>query len=334
MPTAHSSPLKWEKKELEQHFSLCMPWFSPSLCASRLCGSLRRGLWLQLRGTASRWFKCPRVLVAALPRRPSACSVPLALALLAPAKCYAASASTSPSAADVMARVVDRAAQVAKTGDTEKYTYVKQSLFEELSVSGAALHSTERTYQVQLIGGWPFSRLIKVQGVELTPADMARENQRERDFRNKLAGRDLDKAARARQPLVLPELIGRYNFTVLSNDTYQARDTVVLQFTPKPANPEATLQDRIYNRLAGCIWVDQQEAEVARLRVHLTEEFSLGWVGMLGSLKQCELSLDRLRMSDGTWVNARHTLLLIGRKLLSPMRYRTTEESSDFHRAP
>jgi hypothetical protein len=33
---------------------------------------------------------------------------------------------------------------------------------------------------------------------------------------------------------------------------------------------------------------------------------------MLGSLNQCELSLERLRMSGGTWINARQVLLLLG----------------------
>jgi hypothetical protein len=237
----------------------------------------------------------------------------------------------SPTASNVLARVIARAAQVAQGDQSERYAYVKRTLFEELNASGATINSTEKTYNVVLIGGWPFSRLAKVQGVELSPAESRREEQREQQFRNKIAGRDLDKAARDKEPLVLPELIDRYDFSVLSNRVCQARNEIVLRFKPKPTNPDRSLQDKIFNRLAGCIWVDEQEAEIAKLHVSLTQEFSLGWIGMLGSVKQCDLSLDRQRMPDGTWVDAGHTLLLVGRRLLSPMRFRTTELCSDFH---
>jgi hypothetical protein len=232
-----------------------------------------------------------------------------------------------------MDRVIERAAQVAQAGEAAKHTYQKQSTFEELDAGGAAIRSTQKTYQVVLIGGWPFSRLVKVQGLDLSPAQLQREDEREQRFRNKLAGRDLGKAAQDKQPLVLPDLVARYNFTVLSNEVCQTRNTVVLQFTPKPTNPENTLQDRIYNRLAGRIWVDEQEAEVAKLDVHLTEEFSLGWVGLLGSLTRCDLNMERKRLPDGTWVNAKNIMLILGRKLLTPKRFRTIEVSSDFQAA-
>jgi hypothetical protein len=231
---------------------------------------------------------------------------------------------------NVMARVVARSAEIAKAGATEKYSYEKRSVLEELDSRGQAIRSTEKLYQVELVGGWPFSRLVKVQGRELSPEQLRAEEERERAFRNKLAGRDLGKAPGKREAWVRPEIVSRYEFTYLSNDVRQVRETVVLQFKRKATNPETTAQDRIYNRLQGRVWVDAAEAEIVRLQVELTEELSLGFLGFLGSLSQCDLNLERNRMADGVWVNAKHTLLIVGRKLLSPMRFRTTEESSGF----
>jgi hypothetical protein len=51
---------------------------------------------------------------------------------------------------------------------------------------------------------------------------------------------------------------------------------------------------------------------------------------MLGSLSRCDLSLDRKRMPEGVWVNARQILQIQCRKLASTLRFRSTEESSEY----
>src|SRR5437899_717194 len=141
-----------------------------------------------------------------------------------------------PNPTNVLARVLARASEVAGGTNTEKYAYEKRSVLEELNSRGEAIRSTEKTYRVVLIQGWPFSRLIKVQGQRLSEAQMRREDQREQEFRNKIAGRDLGKMARKRENLITPELIARYEFRVLSKETCQGRNAVVLEFKPRRTN--------------------------------------------------------------------------------------------------
>jgi hypothetical protein len=64
----------------------------------------------------------------------------------------------------------------------------------------------------------------------------------------------------------------------------------------------------------------------------LVEPIFLGWFGLLGSLNQCDLSLERQRMPDGVWINAKQALHIQCRKLTATMRFRTTEESSGFEK--
>jgi hypothetical protein len=84
--------------------------------------------------------------------------------------------------------------------------------------------------------------------------------------------------------------------------------------------------------MAGTIWVDEEESEVARLKVGLTEAISLGWFGMVGSLKQCDFSLENQRVGEGVWLKAKQTILIAGRKVVSAMRYRSTEEEYGFRK--
>ena len=237
-------------------------------------------------------------------------------------------------ATNVLNRVIDRASQVARSGNDRKYTYAKRALVQELNSKGEVIESTEKKYKVLLIRGWPFSRLVEVQGQKLSEAELQKEDQKEEEFRKKVAGRDLSKMREKKEAWLKPELVERFDFTVLSNAVYANRDTIVLEFKPRPGEPEKTVQDKIYNRIAGLLWIDQEDAEIARIDAHLIEDLSLGWFGMLGSLKTCDLTIERKRMPEGVWVNGKQILMMVGRKVFSSMRYRAVEESSGFQHEP
>ena len=80
------------------------------------------------------------------------------------------------------------------------------------------------------------------------------------------------------------------------------------------------------------LWVDEAEAELTKLDMHLTVSVPIGWFGALGTLKQYHLAIERTRLPDGVWVNKRTTLLFVARLGFSTERVKITEESSDFRR--
>ena len=92
----------------------------------------------------------------------AAAGVALAVAL------RAAAAEPLPSASNLLHRVVERAQTVARASGTNHYAYDKRSVTEELDEAERVTKSTEKLYRVELIGGLPFPRLVKVQGRELS----------------------------------------------------------------------------------------------------------------------------------------------------------------------
>lgn len=242
-------------------------------------------------------------------------------------------AATLPPATNVLDRVLKRVSQLSRESDKPKYTYEKRSLVEELNAEGETVDSTEKIYHVELIGGWPYTRLVQVKGEKLTQEQINKENQKEQQFRKNVSGRETPRPAQ-RQPWLTSDLLNKFEFNVVGSEMRNQRKTLVLEFHPKAGNPEKTMQDKIINRFAGRIWVDDEEADIAKMEASLTDELSLGWLGVIGSLKKCEMNLDRQRLEDGTWVNRDQTILLLGRKVFSPMRFKATEESRGFVRAP
>jgi hypothetical protein len=237
-----------------------------------------------------------------------------------------------PTASEITRRMVERSQALARA-DGPQYTYLKRSLLERMDSEGQILSSEEKLYQVTLTAGLPFNRLLKIQGRDLSSAELAKEDAREEKFRKRFVSTDTKTLAARREGLVTPELLGRYDFVVENRIVLSNRSTLVLSFRPKAGGlPSAKVIDRLLSRMAGKLWIDEEEADTARIEARLIEPFYLGWFGWLGSLTRFELSLDRQRMPNGIWINAKQALLIQCRKMTTNMRFRTSEESSEFQK--
>jgi hypothetical protein len=200
-----------------------------------------------------------------------------------------------------------------------------------LGAHGQTLKSEEHRYEVRLVAGFPFDRLVQIQGRQLTSAELQKEDEKEELFRQRVTGVNVQQKADQKEGWVTAPLVERYQFLVQERMTLRDRPTLVLAFRPKAERlPAKTIADKLLNRVAGTAWVDEAEADVARLSATLVEPISLGWFGLLGSLHRCELVMDRQRMPDGVWIVARQVLWLQGRRLASTFRVRVTEQASGF----
>ncbi len=238
-----------------------------------------------------------------------------------------------PSSDELTRRIINRSQALVSTNGGPVYKYPKHTLIERLDSSGAPVSSDEKFYEVTLISGIPFNRLLKIAGRELTPAELQTEQERDEKFQQRMSSIDPKKLLASRKGLVSPDLLAHYQFTVSKRIQLNNRTTFVVFFKPKE-NPEAasSIRDRVLNRVEGTLWVDEQDDEITKVSAHLTETISLGWFGWLGSLSKCEFALDRQRMPDGVWVNLKQAWSIQFRKLTSTTRFRVTETSEDFKR--
>jgi hypothetical protein len=242
-------------------------------------------------------------------------------------------AETLPAASEVTRRMVERAQAVVRAERGPRYTYEKRSRLERLDAAWRPVSSEEKIYRVTLIAGLPFNRLLKVQGRELTAEELKQEEAREEKFRQRFISADRKKLVARKEALVTPELLDRYEFAVKERVVLSNRTTLVLTFKPKKGDLlSETFEDKLLNRMAGTLWVDEADADTARVMASMVEPVSLGWLGWLGSLSRCDLSLERQRMPDGVWINNKMALLIQCRKLATALRFRTTEDSCGFRR--
>ena len=255
--------------------------------------------------------------------------------MLLPALCprQALAGENLPTAGAVLQRMLQRANDVAPAREAFRYAYEKRSLTEDLDDNGRPIKTTRKTYQVTPIQGVPFARLIRINNRELTPEQLKTQDKKEQEFRRKLAGQDPKAAAAEDEEILNPKLIERYDFKVEKRDWRDHRPVLLLSFCPKKTNRlEKNVEDKVLDRLAGRLWVDEAEAEVVEVRVGLTEDLSLGWFGMIGSLKQCDVTMERQRLPGDVWVNKSFGISLGGRKVFTSMRYHVLEEFCNFRK--
>jgi hypothetical protein len=226
--------------------------------------------------------------------------------------------------------MVQRAEEVARANEAKKYSYEKRSHTEELDGAGKIAKTTDKLYAVVPIEGVPFSRLIKIQNRDLTEEEIQQQNRKEEEFRQRARSHHGKRKFKGEEDMLNPSLIEHYDFKTERRDCVDNRSVLVLSFRPKQAQAEKSVEDKVLNRLAGKLWVDEKEAEVIRVEVGLTEDLSLGLFGMVGSLKRFDFTMERQRLSDGVWVDKDQTAELSGRKVFTPMHFRSQEEFYNF----
>ena len=234
-----------------------------------------------------------------------------------------------PSGEQVIQQMLGRSAAVAVATNAPTWAYDKAQVTFKLDGDAKVEERTEKLYRVRIIQGVPFSRLVKVQGRELKESEIEKENQREAAFEKGFSGRDPKKAVAKHEAMITKDMMDRFEFNVLRREAVNGRQTVVVSFQGSPSKG-SSIQDRLLSRLAGTLWLDEETADVARLEVHLTEAFSLGLLGVLGTIRDCHMELESKPMTDGTWLPEKTVLSLSGRMFLSSMRFKMEETSANF----
>jgi hypothetical protein len=194
---------------------------------------------------------------------------------------------------------IERAQAVARAPQTNHYTYEKRSLMAELDEKDRVIKSTEKLYKVMLIGGLPFPRLVKVQGRELTAQELEKQTERENAFRQRVTRMDLQRKAKRKEGVVTRELVDRLDFKVTKRDVVDGRKTLVLTFAGRPGGSEETIEDKVFKRVFGTVWVDEDEAEIVKFDAAVRGPIPLGWFGAIGSLNKFQATMERMRMPDG-----------------------------------
>jgi hypothetical protein len=232
-------------------------------------------------------------------------------------------AENSMSADEVIQKAAARAQQPEGKSGKRAYTYTKLTVMEEFDSSGKVKEHKEKVYQVNLRNGATFAKLIEVNGHAPAEADLKKQAENESNARQMAGSTKRD----TRETFLTPEVVERFDFTLLGRTNFNGRATYQIGFQPKnPVPPTHHMVDRLLDRISGKVWIDAEEFEIARAEINLGSEVNL-LGGVVGSLKKLAYTMTCTRIDDGVWLKTSSFGDFEGRKLVDAMRIKTSSRA-------
>ncbi len=186
---------------------------------------------------------------------------------------------------EIIRRAVARDAQ--NYALARQYTFLERNEFWEWDGDGQIRNRRSRTYDVTLLEGSPYRRLVARndrpldKGEEGLEADKLRagiearrkESPAERDRR--LA--DWEKKRRKLREFAA-EIPEAFVFRLVGEERLSGRDFWVIQADPRPGYRARTSMARIFPHVRGKLWIDKQSFGWLRADVEVTDTISVGFV--------------------------------------------------------
>jgi hypothetical protein len=99
-------------------------------------------------------------------------------------------------------------------------------------------------------------------------------------------------------------------------ERFRSRDVIVFDFEPLPGYKPQKNYEKLFGKMAGAIWIDPIDKQVARVEARLVEAYKIGG-GMLASLKEgANFTFEQERVNQEIWLPTRAEINLGVRVLL------------------
>ena len=257
------------------------------------------------------------------------------LFLLVSANLFAQSKPAWPKAEDVLSKALERAKWSEQQNFDGKYTFTQRSTIEELDSRDHVKRHAEAVHHVFPIDGEPYAQPIQQDGGPLPEKEARQEQERQRKFRQQVAEKRRKKQQGKKDDDNIEfneELLSRYRFDVTGHEAVNGRPAYVLSFQPKSGKlPVKRKLDRLLNKLAGQVWVDEQDYEISRADLHLAENVS-AWGGLLASVRKFVVRFEQAKVDNTAWLPSFLDAHVDGRILIKSVHLKLTQQNSDFRK--
>jgi hypothetical protein len=189
-----------------------------------------------------------------------------------------------PDAQEIVRRSV--AVETADWKAAPNYSFVER---DTVIKHGAPL---SKTYEVLMIEGSPYNKLIAVGGRPLSPGEQAEEDrklqqeiQKRKQESPGARARRIAKYQRERQQdhAMMMEMAHAFNFKLAGSEKVDGHDTWVLEATPKPGYQPKTRDTKVLTGMKGKLWVDKEQYHWVKVEAEVFKPVPFyGFLGRVG----------------------------------------------------
>lgn len=201
-------------------------------------------------------------------------------------------------------------------GLREKFTYTETATSYQLDKDGLAHEKESETREMTFYRGHRIWRVVAKNGKPLSGDDQAKEGRRvEKMIRDIEAGRKVDLPYNQRRTK-LSDLLRASRFRDPRRERFRDRDVIVADFEPNPDfKPENSGEDFAHN-LAGSIWVDEKDLQIARVEFQLVNAFKVAGGAFFAMKPGSRFVSEQGRFFDEVWLPTYTEVTISARAML------------------
>lgn len=215
------------------------------------------------------------------------------------------------------------------------YTFLERAETRELDPNAHVKTRKILLYDVTLLEGSPYRRLVGKDDHGLTPEEERIERkkladsiaQRRKETPAEHAKRIADwekKRQREREPL--NEVPDAFDFRITGQDQVDGREAWIIEGTPRPGYHPRTSVAKLFSKLRGKLWIDKADYQWVKTEAEVTGDISWGlFIARLS--KGARLDVQMTRVNDEVWLPKRIEARLSARLALLK-KYRIEADTS------
>jgi hypothetical protein len=215
----------------------------------------------------------------------------------------------------------------------DAYLYVERDEDRRLDSLGQVKSDNVDVTRMTLVNGIRFEQLMEHNG-QLPSA--AEQTKRDQDLERLKHETPEEQAARLRKNeenrSFLRDLLEAFDFRLIGEEIIAGRQTYVLEATPHPGYHANGKYAKLFSRVKGKLWVDEQDFGWVKVDGEVTQAFSMG-LFLARVQRGSHIVLEQTRLADAVWLPKRLEVRASARILfLKSLDLDRILTYSDYHR--
>src|SRR5262245_1189316 len=198
----------------------------------------------------------------------------------------------------------------------EKFAYTETATSYQLDKDGLAREKESETREMTFYHGHRIWRVVAKNGKPLSGDDQEKEDRRvEKMIRDIEAGRKFDLPYNQRR-IKLSDLLRVSRFSDSRRERFRDRDVIVADFEPNPDFKPANSGEAFAHNLAGSIWVDEKDLQIARVEFQLVNAFKVAGGAFFAMRPGSRFVAEQGRFFDEVWLPTYSEVTISARAML------------------
>lgn len=196
----------------------------------------------------------------------------------------------------------------------------------------------DRTYEVTMLFGSPYQRLIAVNGQGLSPAKQKDEQKKYEDVVNKRQHESPDKrsqriaryeADRKRDYTLIQQMIVAFDFNLVGEETLMGHQVYVLKATPRAGYRPPNRDSAVLTGMEGTLWIDRDTFQWVKVQARVVHPVRIQ--GFLAEVEPgTEFEVEKTPVSGDIWLT-KHFSMKSNAKVLMLFPHRGQEDDTFFN---